>query len=209
VRPLRYAMHLARSVALLGISAAAFSAAAPTAADLARCAGLAAPAARLACYDALAGGSTDRAAPTAATPPDLTPAPAAQAPPPVVSPPPPTVPSAAPPGAAPVTPAPPPTFASDPRNFGFTEAQRQALAQPHAAPQEPEKIHARVAKLIQNSRTGQSLLVLDNGQAWMFVDAGDDPRLSPGDPVTIKRASLGSFLLLTPSKQSYHVHRTQ
>jgi hypothetical protein len=208
VRPLRCAMHLAHTAVLLGISVAAFSAAAPTAADLARCAGLAAPEARLACYDALAGRSTDRAAPAAARPPGPTLAPATEAPPPVVSAPPPTVTSAAPPGTAPVTPAPPP-FASDPRNFGFTEAQRQARAQPHAAPEEPVKIQARVAKLIQSSRGGQSLLVLDNGQAWMFVDAGDDARLSPGDPVTIKRASLGSFLLLTPSKQSYHVHRTQ
>ncbi len=214
MRPRRFIRRLASITALLGISSA-FSAPAPTAADLARCADLAAPEARLACYDALAGRSTDRAAPSAAAAPSgPTSAPAApgrEAPPGATSAPPAAAApaAAAPTGAARETGAPPPTFASDPRNFGFSEAQVHAQAQPHAAAEGPVKIEAHVAKLIQGGITGQSLLILDNGQAWMFVDPADGVRLSPGDPVAIKRASLGSFLLLTPSKQSYHVRRTR
>ena len=84
-----------------------------------------------------------------------------------------------------------------------------AQTQPHAAPEGPEKIQAQVAKLLKSSGTGQFLVVLDNAQTWKFVDPADDAGLSPGDPVTIKRGSLGSFLLLTPSKHSYHVRRMQ
>jgi hypothetical protein len=50
---------------------------------------------------------------------------------------------------------------------------------------------------------------LDNGQTWLFTEAADDARLGSGDAVTIKRASLGSFILATPSHRTYHVHRLQ
>jgi hypothetical protein len=206
----RCAVHLARVAALLGISVSALSATAPSAADLARCAGIAAPDARLACYDTLAGRAADRAAPTAAT----TPTPAPVAPPPPASAAPPTAAAAAATSATPAAPpvppasAPAPSFASDPRNFGFTEAQQHAQAQPHAAPEAPANIQARVAKFVDN-RAGRAYVVLDNGQTWVFVDAGDDAGLSPGDAVTIKRASLGSFLILTPSKHALHVRRLQ
>jgi hypothetical protein len=177
---------------------AAFSATSPTAGDLARCAGIAAPDARLACYDALAGRSAPA---TAAAPTATLPAPA----PPTAG----AATSATPAApAAPPAPAPVSSFASDPRNFGLTEAQQHAQAQPHAAPEGPASVQARVTKLIDN-RAGRAYVVLDNGQTWVFVDAADDARLSPGDPVTIKRGSLGSFLMLTPSKHSFHVRRTQ
>jgi hypothetical protein len=175
----------------------ALSATPPTAADLARCAGIAAAEARLACYDTLAG----RAAPATAAAPTPT----------STAPPSPAVATSATPTAptSPPTPAPVSTFASDPRNFGFSEAQQQAQAQPHAAPQAPAAIQARIIKIIGN-RGGRAYLILDNGQTWALVDGNaDDARLSPGDPVTIKRASLGSFLMSTQSRQSYHVRRTQ
>ena len=112
---------------------------------------------------------------------------------------------------APALPAPPaavPSSANDPRNFGFSEAQLHAQTQPHAAPETPATLQARVAKFIDN-RAGRAYVVLDNAQTWVFVDAYDDARLNPGDPITIKRGSLGSFLMLTQSKHSFHVRRTQ
>jgi hypothetical protein len=196
VRSLRWAARLARITLLLGISVSTFSATSPTAGDLARCAGIAAPDARLACYDALAGRSAPAAAaaPTPTSPAPPTAGAATSATP------------AAP--AAPLATTPVASFASDPRNFGLTEAQQHAQAQPHAAPEGPASVQARVTKIIDN-RAGRAYVVLDNGQTWVFVDAADDARLSPGDPVTIKRGSLGSFLMLTPSKHSFHVRRTQ
>jgi hypothetical protein len=56
-------------------------------------------------------------------------------------------------------------------------------------------------------RLNNVAVVLDNGQAWTFVE--QDPRLRPGDSVTIKRAALGSFLMMTPSRHSYRVQRSK
>jgi len=215
---------------LLGFSAAAWPAGAPSAADLARCAAMTAPDARLACYDNLAAQPPNAAAPAtagaAAKPPSPTPAAVAPAPPAAaaVTPPalaPPALPAAtapafAPAAAAAATSAPAPAYASapapastpagsaasadDPRNFGFSPAHV------HAAPQGPKSIRASVAAIRRN-QVGTTYMTLDNGQTWMYID--EDGRLVPGDTVTIKRASLGSFLMVTPSKRSYHVQRVE
>jgi hypothetical protein len=173
-------MCLAHLTLLLFGSLAARSAEVPSAGGLARCAAIAAPDARLACYDTLAGRPADRA-------------PIASAP----------SPAAAPRATASVAPAPAPA-ANDSRNFGLTPAQM------HVTSAGPTAIQARVAKIIESRLgIGHPSVVLDNGQTWTFTETNDDARLGPGDPVTIKRAALGSFLMTTPSKHTYHVHRTQ
>jgi hypothetical protein len=42
--------------------------------------------------------------------------------------------------------------------------------------------------------------------AWEFDEA--DLLLAPGDPVTIRRATLGSYVLITRSERSHRVRRT-
>ncbi len=180
------AVCIAHIAALLAVSLPARSATTPTAGDLARCAGIAAPDARLACYDGLAGRAADRAA---------TPAETAAAAAPAIR-------------AAPTTPAPAPAptapaSAGEAQNFGLTPAQR------HPAPEGPAAIQARIEKIIEDRRVGRTYVVLDNGQTWSFTDAEEDARLGPGDPVTIKHAALGSFLMTTASRHTYHVRRTQ
>jgi hypothetical protein len=91
-------------------------------------------------------------------------------------------------------------LASDEQKFGLSEMQ---LHLTHAGLQ---AIHARVSRIITD-QTRQHYVMLNNGQTWMME--GEDARLGVGDLVTIKRASLGSFLMLTPSKRSYRVSRTQ
>ena len=186
------AAHMAM---LLGTPLAAGAATAPSPADLARCAAIEAPDARLACYDVLTGPGAGRATPAA----PATSVPAAAAPPkpaaPAVS-----ATPAAPAPAAPsaVSSAP----AGDAREFGLSQAQL------HPSPVGPAAIEARIAKVV-NIQYGRNYVVLDNGQTWTYTDSDQDPRLSPGDPVTIKRASIGSFLMKTPSRHAYHVRRTQ
>jgi len=178
--------------------ASAFAAAAPTAADLARCASIADPTARLACYDSING---DHAAgkPTAASPPAAAGTTAAPSNTRAVA-----EPMTAVPPVAAAAPAAPSTFSSDPQNFGLTEAQR-APAQLQAGLQ---AIKARIAK-INESAYGRTVALLDNGQTWVLIDAEQSGDLRPQDPITIKRGALGSFLLITPSHHSYHVRRTQ
>jgi hypothetical protein len=182
--------HLA--TLLLGVSLSARAATAPTASDLARCAAMAAPDARLACYDSLSAAATPIV-------PASTPAPTVSARP--------AAPKAASvaaskqaPAPATTTPAAPSEDLNDPRNFGLNAAQL------HAPPPGPQSIQARVAK-VSRGRVGTAYVVLDNGQTWTYTD--EDSRLGPGDLVTIKRAVLGSFLMTTPSKRSYHVQRVQ
>ncbi len=168
----------ARGAALLLV----LSAAAPAeAADgLARCAAIDAPAARLACYDSLAGRKPTATPPSAANA-ALTPAPAPA------------------PSAVPVTSA--PSTAPADANFGLAKVQR-----PAAVPDEPTSIQARVESVREN-RLGSVLVRLDNGQTWSINEA--EVRVAPGDAVTVERAALHSFLMKTPSRHSYRAVRVQ
>jgi hypothetical protein len=167
---------------------AAAAAAAPSNDDMARCAVIPAPDSRLACYDALAHRPADRV-PSVAAKGKPAPAPAAAVAP-AVAPAPTTAAAAAPQSAA--------AIAADPRNFGLTPAQQ------HTADLGPKSITAQIS-IVSSDRTGRTLAVLDNGETWTVMD--NDGRLSSGDAVTIKRAVLGSFLMMTASNHSYRVRR--
>ena len=77
---------------------------------------------------------------------------------------------------------------------------------PPVTPERPEQIKALVEKVIED-RLGHVSVVLDNGQAWTFIEPGAS--LRPGEVVTIKRAALGSYLLTTRVKRSYRIRREQ
>jgi hypothetical protein len=171
------------AAAMLSLSPLLASAAAKG--DVAQCAQIADATARLACYDGLAHRPAD-AAPSA--PPVLAPAPAPAA-------------SAAktnlPAPAQPVTVAP-----DDPKNFGLSQVQQQQ----HVKPAGPKSEKATITSLSSDGQ-GLSWVELDNGQTWKVLD--NDGRLSSGDQVVIKPASLASFLMTAPSGHKYRVHRTR
>lgn len=185
----------------VGTSASAWSADV-AGADLARCAAITAADSRLACYDglagrpsagipaaaganmaagAVAGGGATAAGTTAAS---------AVAVGGVTS----AAPGAPGSGTAPVG-------DDDPHNFGFTQAQLHPIA-----PGGPAVIHAHIAKISEDA-IGNASLVLDSGQTWVLRDG--DGWVRPGDAVTIKRAALGSFTMITAANHVYKVHRVQ
>jgi hypothetical protein len=161
---------------------------ADVAADLAHCASVEAPDVRLACYDALArrppaplaAATSAAAAPIAA--PIAAPAP--------------TAPSVAP--APPVASAP---ARSENDAFGLSEAKLHPVAATG-----PDSIQAMVAG-ISFDQTGHAKVRLDNGQAWVVSET--EANLKQGQPVTIRRAALGSYLLVTADRHSYRVRRTE
>jgi hypothetical protein len=102
------------------------------------------------------------------------------------------------PAAALSPPAPPPV--DDLKNFGLTPAQQ------HVVETGPTSITARIAN-ISSDQLGHATLLLDNDQTWSLSD--NDGRISAGDPVSIKRGALGSFILLTRSNHTYHVRRVR
>ena len=163
------------ALAVLAIPA---SAATDSQGGLDRCAAIAAPDLRLACYDALAGRS---GAPATAQGPLVTTG------------------GAAPPAAAPVA-APAASPATSTAGFGLPPAQV------HEKPTVPEVVNAIVDSITED-RNRTVTVRLDNGQAWTLSEG--DMRLRPGDRVTIKHGALGSFMMSTPSKHSYHVKRIQ
>jgi len=171
------------AVCLLALAAAA--ATSVRAETLASCAAIAAPDARLACYDALAHRPKD-AAPLAGA---VKPSAAAEKP---------SASAAQKPSAAAAPASATATSAQDPNNFGLS------LAQQHMAFAGPTSIKARV-EAINSGPNGQTYIVLDSGQTWTMGE--NDGWLSKGDAVTIKRAALGAFLLTAPSNHSYHVRR--
>jgi hypothetical protein len=151
--------------------------------DVTQCAQIADATARLACYDGLAHRPTD-AAPSAPQVVSPAPAPAASA-------------------AKTSQPAPPVTAApDDPKNFGLSQVQQQQ----HVKPAGPKSEKATITSLSSDGQ-GLSWVELDNGQTWKVLD--NDGRLSSGDQVVIKPASLASFLMTAPSGHKYRVHRTR
>jgi len=104
--------------------------------------------------------------------------------------------AAAAPGAAPATAAKSSTSAKGAEdNFGMYAAE-------HPAP--PPSAKSLTAKVTSVSG---AVVQLEGGQTWRIDDS--DPLLKAGDVVTISRASLGSFILVTPSKRSHRAKRLQ
>ena len=78
----------------------------------------------------------------------------------------------------------------------------------HTAPAEQatQLISAHVVSA-SSDRQGNVFLVLDNGQTWTYLDTTGAPQ--PGGEVTIRRASLGSYLITTPSHHTFRALRSQ
>jgi hypothetical protein len=78
----------------------------------------------------------------------------------------------------------------------------------HTAPTEQatQLVAAHVVSATAD-RQGNVFAVLDNGQTWTYLDSTGPPQ--PGGEVTIRRASLGSYLLTTPSHHTFRAQRSQ
>jgi hypothetical protein len=154
--------------------------------DLARCRAIGDGAERLRCYDGLRSPATVEAGKSdlpPATAPGVAPAgPAGPAGPATAA-------GAAAGAAAVATPSPEALFGVDAQQS--EEALRQA-----AGVGRLEEMESRIASVRVNAE-GKPVFTLANGQAWRQLDS-PAARLQPGDVVRIRRASLGSYLLLRP-----------
>ena len=168
----------------------------------AECAPLDDPAARLACFDAAfpwpARTSPPKPAAAAVAPDEPSPPKPAAA---TVAP---DEPSPPKPAAAAVAPNEP---VSEAQKFGLSTKQRAAL---EAKPAEPAPTETTAAvRTVRRLPSGYLLIGLDNDQVWQQSELDSLIRLQPGDQVTIRQASLGSHLLVTPAKYSTRVRRIQ
>jgi hypothetical protein len=67
-------------------------------------------------------------------------------------------------------------------------------------------VQAHVTQVIVNQNQ-RGYLVLDNGQTWAITDG--ELLVDAGEAVTVRQAALGSFILTSESKHSYHVRRVR
>jgi len=166
----------------LQLSAVAHAGSTVSTAELTRCAAITGANERLACYDSLAHRVLPSAAPAAAS----AAAPAAIA-------------AGGAAAAAAAAPAAPSASVAKAQDFGLTRHQE-------TAPDQPDLIKA-VVKQLTGDRQGNLYVQLDNAQTWTFN--AQDTLLRVGDTVTIKRAALGSYLVVLPDHHSYHAKRVQ
>ena len=162
---------------------------------LTQCSSIANTAERLACYDKLAGRAPAKSLPSspAAVAPAAAPVSAAPA-------------ASAPAAAAPAAATPVPAGASNANDFGLSKVQKErADGAASSPPAQIKSITVRVTGF-RKGPSGRPRVLFDNGQTWEYEEDGDY-LLAIGDSVTIRRASLGSFLLVTPSKLVHRVRR--
>jgi hypothetical protein len=171
----------------------------------ANCSGIADDSARLTCYDTSSGRrgaavptpisptSPGAAAATVAVPATAAPAMAAT-----------TAAAVAPTTVAAAVPAPATAAASlsssPTATFGLDREQRDEI----------DELSGTVVSVANQSHYGRWVVTLDNGQVWEqreTTPASRRPR--PGDVATIKKASLGSYLLSAPNRGSNRVRRVQ
>lgn len=157
-----------------------------------RCAAVPGDDDRLACYDQAFGRPNSNPTPGVAAAP---PAPAPSA-------------TVAPTNTAPVATVPSAAAAAQGREeFGLSEVAKRARDPEKARESMPESITAVVARLSMRP-TGEAVVSLDNGQVWEQAEtATTSVRLKAGDAVTIRKAALGSYVLVTPSRMSVRVRR--
>ena len=152
-----------------------------------RCATMADDRARLACYDSIFGRP-------AAPPPLGAPSAAAPATGAVAG----TV-AAAPAVAAAATPE---------TDFGLTEAAKRAREPEGSGDRLPDSISGTVARVARQP-AGEFVVTLENGQVWTQLQVDARARIAVGDTVTIKKAALGSHLLVTANRYATRVRRVK
>lgn len=64
---------------------------------------------------------------------------------------------------------------------------------------EPDRIEGIVKRVVERA-TGERVVTLENGQAWLLTEGTSRGRLAAGDKVTIREAALGSYMLLTSNR---------
>jgi hypothetical protein len=166
------------------------------------CAAIASDTERLACYDS-AFGKPAAATTAGTTPVAAAPAPVAAGAVAAGSTSQPPEPSASPAAGA-VAPALEPV-----ETFGYNEAQQRERV-PETVKQQPQKLSSieTTLTLLSTRRTGEFVYTLANGQIWIQTEAEQSGYVRDGSAITIKRAALGSYLLVSGSA-STRVRRVQ
>jgi hypothetical protein len=92
--------------------------------------------------------------------------------------------------------------------FGLSESTKQARASRDRGQKGLESIEATVQRVDQRP-TGERAFYMEDGQVWLELEAYSQARVRPGDVVTVRKASLASFMLVTSGRWTTRVRRIQ
>ena len=94
------------------------------------------------------------------------------------------------------------------QEFGLSGVQKLAKEPVSEREARPDRIEAAIAT-IYSSPTGERIVTLDNGQLWMLTEVTSQGHLKTGDKVVVRKAAMGSFMLVTPSRIALRAKRLQ
>lgn len=94
------------------------------------------------------------------------------------------------------------------QEFGLNGEQLRAHEPERKRDTRPDRIEAKVA-VLSRRRSGERLITLDSGQVWLLTEITSKGPLHVGDPVTIRTAALGSFMLITPARVALRARRIE
>lgn len=94
------------------------------------------------------------------------------------------------------------------REFGLSKEQLRQREPERMREITPERIEARVAS-VTHRRTRERVVTLDNGQVWLLTEVTSKGQLAAGDAVVVRRAALGSYMLVTPGRVHLRARRVE
>jgi Protein of unknown function (DUF3121). len=90
------------------------------------------------------------------------------------------------------------------RDFGLSEADKRRH---QGLPTDADSISVTIQS-ISRRLTGEQVFETTEGQVWVEIEATSHVRLKPGETVTIRRAALGSYVLVTSKRAGTKVRRS-
>lgn len=93
-------------------------------------------------------------------------------------------------------------------SFGLQPAAAATVVAGQPATEtDPKQISGRVAKITLHSNG--RIVALENGQVWVLTEATSRGQMQVGDEVVVRRAAMGSYLLVTPAGVSLRARRSR
>ncbi len=92
------------------------------------------------------------------------------------------------------------------REFGLNREQLRVREPEWMRDVSPERIQAKVAG-VTSRPTGERLVALDSGQVWLLTEVTTKGQLRVGDPIDIRTAALGTYMLVTPGRVALRARR--
>lgn len=92
------------------------------------------------------------------------------------------------------------------REFGLSKEQLRQREPERMRELTPERITGKITG-VDYRGTGERVVTLDNGQVWLLTEVTSRGPLKPGDAVEVRRAALGSFMLVTSARVRLRARR--